>query len=120
MSAWWTVFRKEWLNALRDRRMVLVSFVVMPLAVPLILAGMSAIGARKQVEKLESTLELPVAGGSQLQKPLAAVLALDRAGAPLLDQVEVHPRRLRLDHEALRRLVAVVEVPVQLVVDGSE
>ena len=62
MSAWWTVFRKELLDALRDRRMVLVSFVIMPLAVPLVLAGMSALGARKQVEKLEATLELPVAG----------------------------------------------------------
>ena len=62
MSAWWTVFRKELLDALRDRRMVLVSFVIMPLAVPLVLAGMSALGARKQIEKLEATLDLPVAG----------------------------------------------------------
>lgn len=71
MSAWWTVFRKELLDALRDRRMVLVSFVVMPLAVPLILAGMSAIGARKQVEKLESTLELPVAGAERAPNLMA-------------------------------------------------
>ncbi len=62
MSAWWVVLRKELLDAFRDRRMVVVALVVMPLAVPLILAGMSALGTQRQVEKLESTLELPVIG----------------------------------------------------------
>jgi sodium transport system permease protein len=62
VSAWWVVLRKELLDAFRDRRMVVVSLVVMPLAVPLILAGMSALGTQRQVEKLESTLELPVIG----------------------------------------------------------
>ena len=38
MSAWWVVLRKELLDAFRDRRMVVVALVVMPLAVPLILA----------------------------------------------------------------------------------
>ena len=56
------MLRKELLDAFRDRRMVMVAFVIMPLAVPLVLAGMSAVGARKQVEKLEATLELPVIG----------------------------------------------------------
>jgi len=65
MSAVWTVFRKELLDALRDRRMLLVAFVVMPLAVPSILVGMSALGARKQAEKIESTLELPVIGAQR-------------------------------------------------------
>ena len=62
MSAWWVVLKKELLDAFRDRRMVVVALVVMPLAVPLILAGMSALGTQRQVEKLESTLELPVIG----------------------------------------------------------
>ena len=62
MSAWWVVLRKELLDAFRDRRMVVVALVVMPLAVPLILAGMSALGTQRQVEKLESTLDLPVIG----------------------------------------------------------
>jgi sodium transport system permease protein len=56
------VFRKELLDAFRDRRMVAVALLVMPLAVPLILAGMSSLGTSRQVEKLEGTLELPVVG----------------------------------------------------------
>ena len=40
------------------------------------------------------------------------LLVVDLAAAALLDQAEVHPRRLRLHHERLRGLVAVVEVPV--------
>lgn len=62
MSALWTVFAKELRDAFRDLRMVVVAFVIMPLAVPSLLAGMSAIGARKQAEKFESLLELPVSG----------------------------------------------------------
>lgn len=65
MSAWWIVLRKELLDAFRDRRMVLVSLVIMPLAVPLVLAGVSGFGAAKQVEKLESTLDLPVVGAGR-------------------------------------------------------
>jgi sodium transport system permease protein len=65
VSAWWTVFRKELLDAFRDRRMVAVALLVMPLAVPLILAGMSALGTSRQVEKLEGTLELPVIGAGR-------------------------------------------------------
>ncbi len=62
MKALWTVLRKELLDAFRDRRMVVVAFLVMPLAVPLVLAGTTALGARKQAEQLESTLRLPVIG----------------------------------------------------------
>ena len=62
MKALWTVFRKELIDAFRDRRTVIVAFVVLPVVVPLILAGMSALGAQKQTEKLESTLVLPVVG----------------------------------------------------------
>jgi sodium transport system permease protein len=62
MNAIWTVFLKELTDAFRDRRMVLVAFVIMPLVFPAIFAGMGALGARKVAEKLESTLKLPVAG----------------------------------------------------------
>lgn len=71
MNVRWIVFRKELLDAFRDRRMVLVSLVIMPLAVPLVLAGMSAFGASKQVEKLESTLELPVSGAERAPNLMA-------------------------------------------------
>jgi len=65
MSAWWIVMRKELLDAFRDRRMVMVAFVVMPLAVPLLLAGLGSVGTKRQVEKLEKSLELPVIGAEQ-------------------------------------------------------
>lgn len=64
MRALWVILRKELLDAFRDRRMVLVAFVVVPLAIPLVLAGTSSLGVRKQSQQLESTLELPVAGAA--------------------------------------------------------
>lgn len=62
MNATWIVASKELVDAFRDRRMVIVAFLVMPLAVPLLLAGMSALGMKRQAEQLERTLELPVVG----------------------------------------------------------
>jgi sodium transport system permease protein len=62
MKALGTILRKELLDAFRDRRMVLVAFVVMPLAIPLVLAGTSALSARKQAEQLEGALQLPIVG----------------------------------------------------------
>jgi sodium transport system permease protein len=62
MRALWIVLRKELLDAFRDRRMMLVAFVVIPLAIPLVLAGTSALSARKQTRQLEGPLELPVIG----------------------------------------------------------
>lgn len=77
MSAWWVVLRKELLDAFRDRRMVIVALVVMPLAVPLILAGMSSLGTKRQVEKLERTLELPVIGAEHAPNLVAWLEAQD-------------------------------------------
>jgi sodium transport system permease protein len=62
MRALWTILRKELLDAFRDRRMVLVAFVVMPLAIPLVLAGTNALSARKQAQQLEGSLRLPIVG----------------------------------------------------------
>ena len=62
MNALLTVLKKELTDAFRDRRMVMVAFVVMPLVFPLIFAGLGTLGAKKQTEKLENALELPVIG----------------------------------------------------------
>jgi sodium transport system permease protein len=59
------VWRKELLDAFRDWRMVIVAFGVMPLAVPLVLAGVSSFGMHKQTVKLEAALELPVIGAER-------------------------------------------------------
>ena len=71
MNALWIVLRKELIDAFRDRRMVVMAFVVMPLAVPSLLAGMSAVGIRKQLQKLEATLELPVIGAERAPNLMA-------------------------------------------------
>ena len=71
MSSLWIVMRKELVDAFRDRRMVLMAFLVMPLAVPSLLAGMSAVGIRKQMQKLEATLELPVIGAEHAPNLMA-------------------------------------------------
>ena len=65
MKALWTILRKELLDAFRDRRMVLVAFLVMPLAIPAVLSVTSAFGMKKQAAQLQATLALPVIGADR-------------------------------------------------------
>ena len=62
MSTMFTVFRKEMTDALRDRRTVFIALVMGPLLFPLLFMGLGSFAAKKQSEKLEKPLELPVVG----------------------------------------------------------
>jgi sodium transport system permease protein len=65
MKALWTILHKELLDAFRDRRMVVVAFLVMPLAIPAVLSVTSAFGMKKQAAQLQATLALPVIGADR-------------------------------------------------------
>ncbi len=97
MSAWWIVLRKELTDAFRDRRMVFVALVVMPLAVPLILAGMSSLGAKRQTEQLEGTLDLPVVGERNAPNLVAWLATQDVRVLPPPDDAEAAVRRQEHD-----------------------
>jgi len=102
VSAWWVVLRKELTDAFRDRRMVLVALVVMPLAVPLILAAMSALGAKRQAEQLEGTLELPVIGAEHAPNLVAWLATQDvKALPPPADPDEAVRRQ---EHDVILRI----------------
>jgi sodium transport system permease protein len=100
----WVVFWKELLDAFRDRRMVIVAFVVMPLGVPMVLAGMSALGARKQVEKMEATLDLPVIGAEHAPNLVAWLASrnLRIVAAPADADADVRAQ----EHEVVLRIAA--------------
>ena len=64
--------------------MVLVAFLVMPLAVPAVLAGTSALGLKKQAAQLQATLAVPVIGAEHAPKLMAWLASQnlrDRCGA---------------------------------------
>jgi sodium transport system permease protein len=125
MSVLWTVFRKELLDAFRDRRMMIVAFLVMPLAVPLVLAGMTTLGARKQVEKMEATLDVPVIG-AQYAPNLIAWLASNNlriVPAPANAEADVreqaHEVVLRIDPRFAVDWRAGQPARVELIFDSS-
>jgi sodium transport system permease protein len=119
------VFIKELLDAFRDRRMLLVSFVLMPLAVPLILAGMSSIGAQRQVEQLEGLLTLPVAGAERAPNLVAWLGEHDVDVEPAPEDAEAAVRTqqrdvvLRIDEGFGADWRAGKPARVELVYDGS-
>lgn len=125
MSVLWTVFRKELLDAFRDRRMMIVAFLVMPLAVPLVLAGMTTLGARKQVEKMEATLDVPVVGAHNAPN-LVAWLASNnlRIVAPPADadadvRAQRHELVLRIDPGFAADWRAGQPARVEIIFDSS-
>ena len=125
MSAWWIVMRKELLDAFRDRRMVMVAFVVMPLAVPLLLAGLGSVGTKRQVEKLEKTLELPVIGAEQAPNLVAWLGTNDvRVIAPPADpdaavREQDHEVVLRIDPQFGEDWRAGRPAAIELIYDSS-
>lgn len=62
MRAWWTVFRKEGMENLRDRRTMLNSLVYGPLFGPLLFVVLMGMMLGKASERAERALELPVVG----------------------------------------------------------
>lgn len=102
MKAIWTVLRKELVDAFRDRRMVIVAFLVMPLAVPLLLAGMSSLGMKRQVEQLERTLDLPVIGIDRAPNLLAWLGSNDVRVVPAPGNPDEAVRRQ--EHEVILRI----------------
>ncbi|MGB5101876.1 MAG: ABC transporter permease [Steroidobacteraceae bacterium] len=104
MKAIWTVLGKELVDAFRDRRMVVVAFLVMPLAVPLLLAGMSSLGMKRQVEQLERTLDLPVIGIERAPNLLAWLGSNDVRVVPAPADPDEAVRRQ--EHEVILRIDA--------------
>jgi sodium transport system permease protein len=102
VSAWWVVLRKELTDAFRDRRMVAVSLLLMPLAVPLILAGLGTLGAERQLRQLEDTLELPVAGAEHAPNLLAWLATHDVRVLPPPADPDAAVRRQQ--HEVVLRI----------------
>ena len=125
MKALWTILRKELLDAFRDRRMVLVAFVVMPLAIPLVLAGTNALGARKQAQQMEGQLQLPIVGAahapnlvrwleSQNVKPLPPPEDVDAAV-----RTQEHDVVLRIDEKYGEDWRAGRPAQVEIIFDSS-
>jgi sodium transport system permease protein len=102
VNAGWIVLRKELLDAFRDRRMVFIALVVMPLAMPLILAGMGTLGTQRQAEKLEGTLALPVIGAEHAPNLMAWLRSNDVRIEPAPADAVAAVRRQ--EHEVVLRV----------------
>lgn len=82
MSGLYTVFKKEVLENLRDRRAAFNSLLLGPLVFPFLIIGMSYLTMSTQQERAEATLELPVVGAEHAPNMLRF---LEQQGVVLLD-----------------------------------
>lgn len=82
MSGLYSVFKKEVLENLRDRRAAFNSLLLGPLVFPFLIIGMSYLTMSTQEERAEATLELPVVGAEHAPN---LVRFLQQQGVVILD-----------------------------------
>lgn len=85
MKGLWTVFRKEVVENLRDRRAAFNSLLLGPILFPFLIIGLSYLGMASQEERAEQTLELPVVGAEYAPNLLGF---LEQQGVVILDPPE--------------------------------
>ena len=69
----WTIFRKEVLENLRDRKTVMNALIVSPLIGPLIFALLISTVMTRELGRAEKVLELPVIGAEQAPNLVAFI-----------------------------------------------
>ncbi|MCM2313241.1 MAG: ABC transporter permease [Steroidobacteraceae bacterium] len=125
MSTWWTVLVKELVDAFRDRRMAITALVVMPLAVPLVIAGMSSVGMKRQLEQRVGMLELPVIGAEHAPNLVAWLGTHDvrviepPADADAAVRQQQHEVILRIDATYAAEWRAGRPAPLEIIFDSS-
>lgn len=92
-----TVFRKEITDAFRDRRMVMVNFLLVPLLIPIVFGTLTAVGSKQQRERLENPLELPVVGAERAPNLIAWLRAHNVDVEPLDDGLDLAIREQKFD-----------------------
>jgi len=104
-----TVFRKEVLEGLRDRRSIVTALLFGPIFGPVLFAGITSYAVDLQLDEAERPIEVPVVGGAGSDKLMS----------------HLHARLIDTDHErfadagALRESVRRGETNAGLVVDAG-
>ena len=104
-----TVFRKEVLEGLRDRRAMITALLFGPMFGPILFAGITNYAVNIQLDEAEKPIEVPVVGGAEAGNLMA----------------HLHRRLIDVDHEAfsdletLRESVRRGDTDVGLVVDAG-
>lgn len=128
MSAVWTVFRKEVLENLRDRRVILSAFFFGVLLAPVIFGLTTTMVSKRAVANQDKPLKLPVAGGDHAPN---LVQFLRENGAQIEDVQLTSDEAMNAVRSGERDLVLLIgdeygkalqageSAPLSLVVDTS-
>ena len=107
MAGFGVVFRKEFVDSLRERRSVVTALVFGPLLGPILFVLLANYAVNLQIDEAEQPIEVPVVGGEEAENLMAHLFRR---------QIDVvHGRFLDLD--SLRDAVRTGDVEVGLVVD---
>ena len=107
MAGFGVVFRKEFVDSLRERRSVVTALVFGPLLGPILFVLLANYAVNLQIDEAEQPIEVPVVGGEEAENLMAHLFRR---------QIDVvHGRFAELD--SLRDAVRTGDVEVGLVVD---
>jgi sodium transport system permease protein len=128
MRAIWTVFRKEVLENLRDRRVILSAFFFGVLLAPVVFGLTITTVSKRAVESQDKPLELPIVGAAHapnlvqfLRENGAKVEDVQLTTEQAMDQVRSGERDmvLLIGEDYGKALQAGMSAPLSLVVDTS-
>jgi len=128
MGAIWTVFRKEVLENLRDRRVILSAFFFGVLLAPVVFGLTITTVSKRAVESQDKPLELPIVGAAHapnlvqfLRENGAKVEDVQLTTEQAMDQVRSGERDmvLLIGEDYGKALQAGMSAPLSLVVDTS-
>jgi sodium transport system permease protein len=128
MGAIWTVFRKEVLENLRDRRVILSAFFFGVLLAPVVFGLTITTVSKRAVESQDKPLDLPIVGATHapnlvqfLRENGAKVEDVELTTEQAMDQVRSGERDmvLLIGEDYGKALQAGVSAPLSLVVDTS-
>ncbi|MDY0067426.1 MAG: ABC transporter permease [Steroidobacteraceae bacterium] len=128
MRAVCTVFLKEILENLRDRRVILSAFIFGVLLAPVVFAIAASILSKRAVDTLDKPLELAVAGGDHAPNLLAFLLEngvevkkVELSAEQAADAVRngEHDFVLLIEEQYVRELAAGSPAPAHLVMDSA-
>lgn len=128
MAAIWTVFRKEVLENLRDRRVILSAFFFGVLLAPIVFGLTTTMVSKRALENQDKPLDLPVAGATHapnlvqfLRENGAKVEDVQLTTEQAMDEVRSGQRDmvLLIGEDYGKALQAGRSAPLSLVVDTS-
>lgn len=125
MNSFIVVLKKELTDVFRDKRTLFIAFVIGPVLMPALMAGMMYFMANKEIEKAEKPLELPIIGAEHAPNLVQHLASYNISATAPPEDPEYSIRNsdelviLTIDENFAKAWQSNASAPVELIFDSS-